>query len=76
MLFRSDERAEVFLNKYAEKYEIIDAADCGMDAIDDSCVDYFNAPLFYEMSVLYRTAIQNKSGHPLDMRRYMGVVEY
>ena len=71
-----DERAEVFLNKYAEKYEIIDAADCGMDAIDDSCVDYFNAPLFYEMSVLYRTAIQNKSGHPLDMRRYMGVVEY
>ena len=71
-----DERTEVFLNKYAEKYEIIDAADCGMDAIDDSCVDYFNAPLFYEMSVLYRTAIQNKSGHPLDMRRYMGVVEY
>ena len=63
-------------DKYAEKYEIIDAADCGMDAIDDSCVDYFNAPLFYEMSVLYRTAIQNKSGHPLDMRRYMGVVEY
>ena len=47
-----------------------------LDAIDDSCVDYFNAPLFYEMSVLYRTAIQNKSGHPLDMRRYMGVVEY
>ncbi len=41
-----------------KKYEIIDAADCGMDAIDDSCVDYFNAPLFYEMSVLYRTAIQ------------------
>ncbi|MBP7386593.1 MAG: SIS domain-containing protein, partial [Lachnospiraceae bacterium] len=65
-----------FLNTYAATYEIIDAGYCGMDAIADSWVDYFNAPLFYEMSVLYRTAIQNKSGHPLDMRRYMGVVEY
>ena len=56
--------------------KIIDAAECGLDGIDNACVDYFNAPLFYEMSVLYRTAIQNKTGHPLDMRRYMGVVEY
>ena len=69
-----DERAEVFLNKYAKKYEIIDAAECGLEGIDPECVDYFNPPLFYEMSVLYRTAIQNKTGHPLDMRRYMGVV--
>ena len=71
-----DLRAKAFLDKYAKKYEIIDAAECGLDGIDNACVDYFNAPLFYEMSVLYRTAIQNKTGHPLDMRRYMGVVEY
>ncbi len=71
-----DLRVWKFLEKYAEKYEVIDAADCGMEAIDSRCVDYFNPPLFYEMSVLYRTAIQNKTGHPLDMRRYMGVVEY
>ena len=71
-----DLRAKAFIDKYAKKYEIIDAAECGLDGIDNACVDYFNAPLFYEMSVLYRTAIQNKTGHPLDMRRYMGVVEY
>ena len=71
-----DLRAKAFLEKYAKKYEIIDAADCGLETIDENCVDYFNAALFYEMSVLYRTAIQNKTGHPLDMRRYMGVVEY
>lgn len=71
-----DLRVQKFLEKYAEKYEIIDAAECGLEKIDSRCVDYFNPPLFYEMSVLYRTAIQNKTGHPLDMRRYMGVVEY
>lgn len=71
-----DLRARKFLEQYAKKYEIIDAAQCGLDEIDAECMDYFNAALFYEMSVLYRTAIQNKTGHPLDMRRYMGVVEY
>ena len=71
-----DLRAKAFLDKYAKKYEIIDAAECGLEGIATECVDYFNPPLFYEMSVLYRTAIQNKTGHPLDMRRYMGVVEY
>lgn len=71
-----DLRAKAFLEKYGEKYELIDAADCGLEEIDEACADYFNAPLFYEMSVLYRTAIQNKTGHPLEMRRYMGVVEY
>lgn len=71
-----DLRAKTFLEKHAKKYEIIDAADCGLDGICPDCVDYFNPPLFYEMSVLYREAIQNKSGHPLSMRRYMGVVDY
>ena len=32
--------------------------------------------LFYAMSVAYRTGLQDKRRHPLDMRRYMGVVEY
>lgn len=71
-----DLRAKQFLENYAGKYEFIDAADCGLEEISTACVDYFNPPLFYEMSVLYRKAIENKTGHPLDMRRYMGVVEY
>ncbi|OPJ58021.1 SIS domain-containing protein [Clostridium oryzae] len=71
-----DERALRFLQKYGKKYEVIDAENCGLETIEENCVDYFNAPLFYEMSVLYRTAIENKTRHPLSMRRYMGVVEY
>lgn len=71
-----DERALKFLEKYGKKYEVIDAEKLGIGEIDDSCVEYFNPILFYAMTVVYRTALQNKRNHPLDMRRYMGVVEY
>jgi len=71
-----DERVVEFLKKYGKKYEVIDASLLGMDQIDDRCVEYFNPILFYAMSVVYRTALQDKRNHPLDMRRYMGVVEY
>ena len=62
--------------KYGKKYEVIDADKLGMAAIDDSCVEYFTPMLFYTMTTVYRTALQDKRRHPLDMRRYMGVVEY
>lgn len=71
-----DERALAFLKRYAKKYEVIDAEELGIGAIDDYCVEYFNPILFYAMSVAYRTGLQDKRRHPLDMRRYMGVVEY
>lgn len=71
-----DERALTFLKKYGKKYEVIDATELGITEIDDSCSEYFCPMLFYAMSVAYRTALQNKRQHPLDMRRYMGVVEY
>lgn len=71
-----DERVLTFLEKYGRKYEVIDADKLGMAAIDDSCVEYFTPMLFYTMTTVYRTALQDKRRHPLDMRRYMGVVEY
>ncbi len=71
-----DERCLSFLEKYGKKYEIIDAKELGIDEIDDSVNEYFCPMLFYNMTVAYRTALQDKRQHPLDMRRYMGVVEY
>ena len=71
-----DERVETFLQQYGKKYEIIDANELGLEAIDDSCVEYFNPMVFYAMSVAYRNALQDKRCHPTDLRRYMGVVEY
>lgn len=73
---RMDERAEAFLQKYARKYEIIDAEELGMNEISADVNEYLTPMLFYQMTVSYRTALQNKRQHPLDMRRYMGVVEY
>ncbi|MFQ7232927.1 MAG: hypothetical protein ACLRP0_17770 [Blautia wexlerae] len=69
-----DERVLTFLEKYGKKYEVIDADNLGMEAIDDGCVEYFTPMLFYTMTTVYRTALQDKRRHPLDMRRYMGVV--
>ncbi len=71
-----DERVESFLNKYGKKYEIIDGATLGLDAIDPRVMEYFSPMVFYAMSVVYRNALANKKGHPTDMRRYMGVVKY
>ncbi len=71
-----DQRALNFLEKHGKKYEVIDANYLGMDQIDDTCVEYFNPILFYAMSVVYRTALQDIRNHPLDMRRYMGLIEY
>ena len=71
-----DQRAADFLHQYTRKVEIIDAAEYGMTAIDPSCAEYFEPMLFYKMTVAYRTALQDKRRHPLDMRRYMGVVSY
>ena len=71
-----DERVESFLRKYAKKYEIIDAEELGISEIDTSVNEYFCPMLFYAMTVAYRKGLQDKRHHPLDMRRYMGVVEY
>ena len=71
-----DERALVFLEKYGEKYEVIDAMELGITEIDETVSEYFCPMLFYAMSVAYRTALQDKRRHPVDMRRYMGVVNY
>lgn len=71
-----DERVLKFLEKYGRKYEVIDAKELGIDEIDAGVNEYFCPILFYAMSVAYRTGLQDKRNHPLDMRRYMGVVEY
>ena len=73
-----DERAEVFLKKYAGEgnTEVIDAMELGLEDLDPSVAEYFNCSLFYKMAGTYRDALDYTRRHPLSMRRYMGVVEY
>lgn len=71
-----DERALNFLNKYAGKVEVVDAKELGLDVIDDSVSEYFSPVLFYTILSEYRKQLSIIRQHPLDVRRYMGKVEY
>lgn len=71
-----DERVIAFLERYAEKYEVIDARELGIGVLPESVVDYFNPVLFYSVLCDYREALAKIRDHPLETRRYMGKVEY
>lgn len=71
-----DERSRDFIKKYHGQLEVIDANNFGMNRIKPSVVDYFNPFVFYEMGVLYRDSLSEKTGHSTDFRQYMGKVDY
>ena len=71
-----DERAERFLAKYAQKVEVVDAKELGLDLIDDEVSEYFSPILFYTVLCEYRAKLAAVHNHSLDVRRYMGKVEY
>lgn len=67
-----DERAKRFLDKYAERVEIVDAKELGLDMISDEVSEFFNPILFYSILSEYRSALADVRNHDLDVRRYMG----
>lgn len=71
-----DQRAEDFLKTHTDKLMVLDALELGMDKIDPDVVDYFNPILFYAMNCEFREALAKKHNHPVETRRYMGVVAY
>ncbi|WP_042354157.1 SIS domain-containing protein [Bacillus rubiinfantis] len=71
-----DERAKDFLLQYAEKVEIVDAKELGINTIADEVVEFFNPILFYSIMCVYRAALAEVRNHPLETRRYMGKVAY
>jgi fructoselysine-6-P-deglycase FrlB-like protein len=71
-----DERVLSFLTKYAEKYEVVDAKELGIDLISEEVVDYFTPNFFYYVMCTYRNELAKLRNHPLEIRRYMGKVDY
>lgn len=71
-----DERALTFLQKYAEKVEVVDCKELGINTIDDEVVEYFNPIVFYSILSIYRSKLADRRQHPLETRRYMGKVAY
>jgi len=71
-----DERVITFLKRYAERYEVVDARQLGIDVLPGSVAEYFNPVLFYSVMCEYREALAKVRDHSLETRRYMGNVEY
>jgi fructoselysine 6-phosphate deglycase len=71
-----DERAQTFLEKYADKVEVVDAKELGISKIREEVVEFFNPVLFYSILCVYREALAEVRKHPLETRRYMGKVLY
>jgi len=71
-----DLRVITFLKSYAKNYIVIDAKKLGIDVLPESVVEFFNPILFYSVLCVYREALAKIRNHPLEKRRYMGIVEY
>lgn len=71
-----DERVITFLKTYAKKYELVDARELGLGTLPKSVVEFFNPVMFYSVMCDYREALAKIRKHPLEKRRYMGIVDY
>ena len=71
-----DQRVIDFLDRYAGKYVLVDAKELGIDVLPASVVEFFNPILFYSILCDYREALAKIRNHPLEKRRYMGIVDY
>ena len=71
-----DERALRFLQQFCDRLVVLDAADYGLEDIDEEIVEYV-APLI--TSPLFRMYVEKLSverKHPMSTRRYMWKFDY
>ena len=71
-----DERVITFLEQYAKRYIVVDARELGLGVLPKTVVEFFNPVLFYSVLCKYREALAKIRKHPLEKRRYMGIVDY
>lgn len=71
-----DDRAERFLEKFGGHHWIIDAKELGLDQLDESVAEYFNAMMMHPISKQFISAMGDVRMHPMSYRRYMWKFEY
>lgn len=71
-----EERAVKFLTAHSERTLVIDAAEFGLDSVDESIRGIFAHLLFGVVLRSYADALADHRGHPLSVRRYMWRMEY
>lgn len=71
-----DERCLRFLKKYAMKVTVVDLKTMGLDAIDDSVVEFFNPVVMLPLERYIVSIMSERRNHPMTQRRYMWKVPY
>lgn len=71
-----DDRAERFLDQFAGRHYVIDAQELGLDQLDPSVAEYFNALLIHPITKQYIAALGDVRMHPMTYRRYMWKFDY
>lgn len=71
-----DDRVNLFLQKHANIYEVLDMQSFCFNGIDEEIKPYVSVILEDQLIRVYANAIADLRGHPLSVRRYMWREEY
>ncbi|MFM1652426.1 SIS domain-containing protein [Brevibacillus sp. B_LB10_24] len=71
-----EERALNFSRQYGEQLIVIDAKEVDLTGIDDAVKGYIAPLVLNKVLGVYATALAEARNHPLNTRRYMGIVAY
>jgi fructoselysine 6-phosphate deglycase len=71
-----EQRAVDFLTKYSKRTLVLDAAEFGLEGVDESVRGVFAHLIFNVVLRAYADALADHRGHPLSVRRYMWRMEY
>lgn len=71
-----DERCLRFLEKFAGNYIVIDFEKLNKGRIDADVAEFFNPVVMIPIERFFVSQMAERTGHPMNMRRYMWKVEY
>ncbi len=71
-----DERVLRFLEKFAGRVTVLDAAELGLTMLDEHVAEYFNSVLLHPLSKQYVKEMADIRKHPMTYRRYMWKTQY
>ncbi len=70
------QRVEAFAKQYTDKLTVIDSRNYELPGIDDEVRGLFSPFVVWTVLFRYAQCLEKARNHSLDLRRYMGVVEY
>jgi len=71
-----DERAEIFLNKFAKKFVVLDANDTKLNELDSSIAQYFSSIIMVPIERYFVSKMADVRNHAMSRRKYMWQFDY